>query len=68
MAQFDISKAITVKTDSGEVAGYILQHTPDLWLPLALDRENISGPTYKADAEQIVKLYFHDAIASQSGS
>jgi hypothetical protein len=56
MAQFDLQGAEAIYNDQHELIGYVRQHTPDLWLPLDMNRENISGPTYKADAITIVNL------------
>lgn len=55
MAQFSTQNAEPVRDDGGTVVGFILQHTPELWLPLDASGENLTGPTYKADAVTIVR-------------
>lgn len=50
----DLSNASPVLSDSGEVVGYILKLSDDAWLPLDMNGQNYSGPTYEKDARDIV--------------
>jgi hypothetical protein len=36
--------------------GYVLKLTDDLWVPLDINGQTISGPTHKSDAQNIVLM------------
>lgn len=52
--QRDISKATPVEVE-GRVIGYLFPVNDEYWLPLDLSGNPLGPPTYRADAESVIK-------------
>lgn len=52
--QRDISQATPVE-ENGTVIGYLFPVNAEYWLPLDLGGNPLGPPSYKADAESVIK-------------
>lgn len=57
--QRDISLATPV-ADNGRVIGYLFPVNDEYWLPLDLGGTPLGPPTYKADAESVIKRHVQE--------